>query len=54
MAEAILVVDEASLKTCPQYIPEIWYNTRALSDFTTAEGTEQFHKEVQETPTTIW
>ena len=45
-AEANLGVDERLLKTCRQYIQEIWYNTRALSIVTTAEGTERFHEDV--------
>ena len=36
------------MKTCRQYIQEIWYNTRALSIVTTAEGTERFHEDVTE------
>jgi hypothetical protein len=47
-AEAILGVDEGLLKTCRQYIQEIWYNTRALSIVSTAEGTERFHEDVTE------
>jgi hypothetical protein len=47
-AEAILGVDEGLLKTCRQYIQEIWYNTRALSIVSTAEGTERFHQDVTE------
>jgi len=37
MAEAILAVDEGLLKTSPQSIQEIWYNTRAFSIITTAK-----------------
>jgi hypothetical protein len=48
MAEAILRVDEGLLKTCRQYIQEIWYNTRALSIVSTAEDTERFHEDVME------
>jgi len=47
-AEAFLGVDEGSLKTCQQYIQEIWYNTRVLSIVTSAEGTERFHEDVTE------
>jgi len=47
-AEAILGVDEGLLKTCRQYIQEIWSNTRALSIVTTAKGTEWFHEDVTE------
>ena len=47
-AEAILGVDEGLLKTCRQYIQEIWYNTRALSIVFTSEGTEWFHEDVTE------
>jgi len=47
-AQAILGVDEGLLKTCRQYIQEIWYNTRALSIVTWAKGTEQFHEDVTE------
>jgi len=46
MAEAILRVDNGSFTTCQQYIQEIWYNTRAASVITTAEGTEWFHEDV--------
>jgi hypothetical protein len=47
-AEAILGVNEGLLKTCRQYIQEIWYNTRALSIVSTAKGTKPFHKDVTE------
>jgi len=47
-AEAILRVDEGLLKTCRQYIDEIWSNTRALSIVTTAEGNDRFHEDVTE------
>jgi hypothetical protein len=47
-AEAILGVDEGLLKTCRQYIQDIWYITGALSIVTTAEGTERFHEDVTE------
>jgi hypothetical protein len=47
-AEAILGVEEGLLKTCRQYIQEIWYNTRALSIVTSAEGTGRFHEDVTE------
>jgi len=48
MAEAILGVDKGSLMTCRQSIQEIWYNTRALSIVTTAEGTKRFHEDMTE------
>jgi len=50
MAEAILGVDKTLLKTCWQYIQEVWYNTRAISIDTNAEGTERCHEEVTEAP----
>jgi len=43
LAEAIVGVDEELLKTCRQFIAELWYNTRVLSIVTTAKGTELFH-----------
>lgn len=46
MTETIVAVNDALLKTCPQYTQEIWYNTRALSIFTTAEGSEQFNEDL--------
>jgi len=48
MAEAILEVAEGVLKTCRQYIQDIWYNTRAFSIVTTTKGTELFHKDMME------
>jgi hypothetical protein len=47
-AQAILGVNEGLLKTCRQYIQEIWYNTRALSIVSTTKGTEPFHEDVTE------
>jgi len=46
MADSILGVEEGLLKTCRQYIPELWYNPRALSIVTTAEGTEPFRADM--------
>jgi len=42
--ETILGVDEGLLKTCQDYIREIWYNTRELSIFTTTDSTGRFHE----------
>jgi len=53
MAEAILGVDEGMLKICRLYIQEIWFNTRALTMVTTAEGTGRFHEDVTEALSTF-
>jgi len=45
-AEAILGVIKALLKTCGQYIQEIWYKTKALRTVTTAKHTKWLHDDV--------
>jgi hypothetical protein len=46
MAETILGVDKRLLKTCQQYIQEIWYYSRGLPFVTTAQGTNRFNEHV--------
>jgi len=48
VAVAILGDDKGLLKTCRQYIQEIWFKSSALSIVPTAGGTRLFHLDMTE------